>query len=107
MSVLKLSIKDNGSAIKARQGDMIIVSLQENPTTGYRWAVDNLDEKILGFTNAEFTLDQKAAIGRGGIRNFIFQALGAGKVNLTLKLRRQWMGDASTIERYRVSINVW
>ena len=106
MSILKLNYKDNDSMIEARRGDLIIVSLHETPTTGYKWVVDNIDLKILEFQEVEFHLDRKAGIGGGGIRKFMFQAIRAGSVNLSLKLRREWKGDASIIERYRVSIKV-
>ncbi len=106
MSILKLNHKDNDSTIEARRGDLITVSLHENPTTGYRWVVDNIDRKILEFQKAEFHLAPKASVGGGGIRIFKFQAISAGSFNLALKLRREWQGDASIIERYHISIKV-
>ena len=106
MSVLKLSREDNGKLIKLRQGDVIIVSLQETPTTGYRWTVDNIDEKILELQNEGFRIAPGVGIGGSGTRTFSFRAITVGSVNLRLKLRREWLGDASIIERYSLTIKV-
>jgi inhibitor of cysteine peptidase len=106
VSILKLNHEDNGSSVEARRGDVIIISLPETPSTGYRWVLDNLDEKILDFQKAEFHLAQNAGIGGGGIRNFTFQAIQSGTVNLSLKLLRKWLGEASIIERYHISIKI-
>ena len=106
MSVLKLSREDNGKLIKPRQGDVIIVSLQETPTTGYRWAVDNIDEKIVELQKDGFRIAPEAGIGGSGTRTFTFRAIKVGSVNLKLKLRREWLGDASIIERFSLTIKV-
>jgi inhibitor of cysteine peptidase len=106
VSVLKLSREDNGKLIELRQGDVIILSLQETPTTGYRWAVDNIDEKILELQNEGFHIAPKAGIGGSGTRTFSFRAIAVGSVNLKLKLWREWAGDSSIIERYSLTIKV-
>ena len=106
MSILKVGREDNGKLIKPRQGDVITVSLQETPATGYRWAVEPIDEKILELENEGFCTAPKAGIGGGGTRTFTFQAIAAGRGNLQLKLRREWLGDASIIERYGLTIEV-
>ena len=106
MSVLKLVIEDNGKLIKLRQGDVIIVSLQETPTTGYRWTVDNIDETILEIQNEGFRIAPKAGIGGSGARTFSFRAITVGSVNLKLKLWREWLGDSSITEHYSLTIKV-
>ena len=106
MSVLKLSREDNGKLIEPRWGDVIIVSLQETPTTGYRWTVDKIDETILEIQNEGFRIAPKAGIGGSGTRTFRFRAIAKGSVNLELKLWREWLGDASIIERYSLIIEV-
>jgi inhibitor of cysteine peptidase len=106
VSVLKLGRKDNGKLVKPHKGDVIIVSLQETPTTGYRWTVDTTDETILELQNESFRVAPEAGIGGSGTRTFSFRAITAGSVNLKLKLRREWAGDASITEHYSLTINV-
>jgi inhibitor of cysteine peptidase len=106
VSVLKLSREDNGKLIELHQGDVIIVSLQETPTTGYRWAVESIDEKILELQNEGFHIAPKAGLGGSGTRTFSFRAITVGSVNLKLKLWREWLGGASITERYSLTIKV-
>ena len=106
MSALKLVIEDNGKLIKLRQGDVIIISIHETPTTGYRWTVDNVDEKILELQSEGFHIAPEAGLGGSGTRSFSFRAIKAGSVNLKLKLWREWLGDASITERYSLTIKV-
>jgi inhibitor of cysteine peptidase len=106
VAILKVGREDNGKLIKPRQGDVIIVSLQETPTTGYRWAVDPIDEKILELKDEGFRIAPEAGIGRSGTRTFTFRVIAAGSVQLQMKLRREWLGDASIIERYGLTIEV-
>ncbi len=106
MTTLKFDHKDNGSLVEARRGDVIIISLHETPSTGYRWKVENIDQEVLQFQKADFLLDPRAGIGGGGIRNFTFQAIQKGTTNLFLKLLRSWLGDVSIIKRYEISIKI-
>src|SRR5712691_11176337 len=39
--------KDNGASVQVRRGAKITIELSENPTTGYRWAISNIDEAFL------------------------------------------------------------
>lgn len=106
MSTVTLTKADAGSSVKARRGDIVVISLPENATTGYTWALDNLDPNILRFKDSTYSLSAGGGIGGGGIRTFTFNAINVGGVNLNLKLRREWTGDASIIDRYSATINV-
>jgi inhibitor of cysteine peptidase len=106
VSVLKLGREDNGKSIILHRDDVIRVSLEETPTTGYRWTVDNVDEKILELQNEGFHIAPKAGIGGSGTRTFSFRAITTGSVNLELKLRREWLGGTSITERYSLTIKV-
>ncbi len=106
MSTLKLSREDNGKLIEPRQGDVIIVSLPEKPTNGYRWTVDSTDQTILELQEETFRIAPEAGLGGGGTRTFTFRAISAGNINLGLRLWRKWAGDDSIIERYRLIMKI-
>ena len=97
---------DRGSSIQVGRGDAIIIRLDENPTTGYRWAIDHLDEAVLSAAGSDFTLGPGGGIGGGGERVFSFRARGPGTGRIELKLWRDWEGDASTVERFDLIANV-
>ena len=93
--------------MEARQDDVIVLSLPENPTTGYRWALEEVDEEILGLKDSDFALSPDARIGGGGERRLSFRAKKAGIANVELKLVRSWEEErGSGIDRYDFTIQV-
>lgn len=106
MSTITLTQADKGKSITVRIGDEIVIMLPENPTTGYRWAIDQTDENILVAQTPAFSPTPGGAIGGGGTRTFTFTAKKPGTVHLQLKLLRAWQGDSSIIDRYDVTIQV-
>ena len=105
--MLELTQADNGKSVEARPGDLIIIRLPENPTTGFRWTVDKVDPLYVEAQGSSFSAARDAAVGGGGERTFSFKVKGEGGTgNIGLKLWREWEGDASVIERYRVAVKV-
>jgi inhibitor of cysteine peptidase len=105
VSQLTLTQADRGKSFEAHQDDVIIVRLPENPTTGYRWAIEEVDEEILEPEESDFSLSTDAGIGGGGERKLSFRAKKAGIAHLELKLARSWEESAG-IDRYGVTIHV-
>jgi inhibitor of cysteine peptidase len=83
----------------------IEVRLPENPTTGYRWAISDHDQKVLPFQGDRF-VSPTTQVGAGGTRVFEFQAAGAGSTTLRLKQFRAWEGDSSIIGKFEIKVNV-
>ena len=106
MSTITLTEADKGKTIAVQQGTEVLIRLNENPTTGYRWAIDQSDDTVLPLQSANFSSTPSAAVGAGGARLFTFTAKQPGTVQLQFKRCREWQGDASIIERYDVTIQI-
>jgi inhibitor of cysteine peptidase len=106
LSTFILTAGDNGATLDVRQGDEIVIQLPDNPTTGFRWAIDATRNDILQFRDAAFAPASSSGVGSGGIRAFTFIATAVGTVCLRLKLWREWEGDASIIDRFAVTIHI-
>lgn len=104
MPALSLTESDNGQSFNLRIGDQIFIRLEESPTTGYQWAVDQIGE-LLVLESSDF-FPAAASIGTGGERILSFTARGAGSTRLSLKLKREWEDDSSAIKRFGVELNV-
>jgi len=87
------SEQDSGRTVKVKQGAMITIRLVENPTTGYRWAV----EAGSGLEQVEDLNEPGGRIGAAGVRVLQFQAKGIGTHELRLKNWREHEGS----HRYR------
>jgi inhibitor of cysteine peptidase len=104
-TMLSLVETDNDRTVDIRLGEMVKVTLPENATTGYRWAIDRYDEEFIEAlaTKPHYTAK---AIGSGGEVAFTFQGKKTGAGEIALKHWRQWEGDASVIGRFRIRLNV-
>ena len=106
METISLTENDNGGRIEVPKGTPVQINLLEKPTTGYRWAIDRLDEGILNLAAEEFTPNEGTGLGGGGVRRFTFDSVGSGETTLALKNWRDWVGEDSVIDRFQVTIVV-
>jgi inhibitor of cysteine peptidase len=104
-TMVSLVETDNGRTIDVRPGETVQVTLPENATTGYRWAVDHYDQDSIEAVSTEPHYPAKA-VGAGGEVAFSFRAKKIGSGEIVLKHWRQWEGDASVTDRFRVQLHV-
>lgn len=97
---------DKGKKIEVHTGDMILVRLDENPTTGYQWKVGELDPQIIELQDTQFSMAPETGIGGGGIKIFTFKAKSCGTVKVQLKLKREWEPEDALIDHFKVTISV-
>jgi inhibitor of cysteine peptidase len=83
-------------------GDTIKLSLPENPTTGYRWAIIGNGAPICEVKTDDFSPgDQKP--GAGGTRSLAFAVRKAGEATITLRNQRKW-GDADSGHDFTLNV---
>lgn len=100
-----LGSEDSGSTRQMAVGDTLSIWLGENPTTGYRWAVENVDAAVLQIDATEFRRST-TGVGGGGKHCFAVTAVGTGKTRLALKHWRAWEGDKSITTRFDLDVIV-
>jgi inhibitor of cysteine peptidase len=101
-----LSEADDGKVLEAAPGDAIIVRLEENPSTGYRWAVDEIEGDAVIAEADDFVRSPARGVGGGGHRTFTFSAKEPGMALIAVKRWREWGGEDSVVERFRASVRV-
>ncbi len=101
MSEVSISKSDLGKTVHVHKGDSISVKLDENPTTGYRWVVETVDNQILELLGSSYS-PLETGIGAGGLRSFNFLVKLQGKANLQLKLIREWESSSAAIDHFEV-----
>ncbi len=99
-----LTQEDKGRSIAVAVGQTIAINLRENPSTGFRWAMEQGNDKILEPLAATYVQEPGSTVGQGGVRIWEFKAAKEGSVRLAFKLWRAWEGDASLAERFDVMI---
>jgi inhibitor of cysteine peptidase len=102
--------KDNGSEVELALGEDLTITLESNPSTGFRWEVAEVDESILQKVGeahyAASDPGQPLLPGQGGREALRFQAIGTGRTTLQLAYRRSWEKDAEPQKTYSLHILV-
>jgi inhibitor of cysteine peptidase len=97
-----------GQTVEAAMGNVVVVKLAGNPTTGYQWKCTTYS-KGLPPNEEYFVADQPMKDGSGGTFFFEFVpsifSLG-GDHHLTFSYFRSWEGEASAIETFTVTVHV-
>jgi inhibitor of cysteine peptidase len=99
-----LTEADNERTVDLRVGESVRLTLPENATTGYRWAIDRLDRDVVEEAGSE-AHPSGGAIGSAGQVSFDFRAKQAGSGEVALKYWRHFEGDRSIVKRFRFRLN--
>jgi len=106
-SDVKIDETANGTDVSLRAGQKLIVTLKSNPTTGYDWQVDEVDESVVKLVTQEFKpASDPNRLGAPGQTELQFQAVAAGATNLRLIYVRSWEEGVKPEDTFQVSITV-
>ena len=101
---------DDGGQIELEQGQILVVTLQSNPTTGYSWEKAENQEPILeqiGETEFKQTeTNWPPVIGAGGWEIFRFKAMSPGKMALQIVYRRPWEEDVEPVDSFSLDVTI-
>lgn len=83
------------------------VVLEENPTTGYTWAVSIDNQDVVSLKNDSYTqTGDKNLTGAGGVHEYVFQAANQGTAVVTFELGQQWDGGEKATQTKKFEITV-
>lgn len=90
-SNVRVGASEDGGQIELAQGQVLVIELESNPTTGYQWTVEEVDVSILKqLGDAQYERTGPAMPGAGGSETFRFEAVAAGETTLRLIYHRPW-----------------
>ncbi|MEB0208574.1 protease inhibitor I42 family protein [Pseudomonas sp. CCC3.1] len=94
--------------LELHTGQNLIVSLPSNPTTGYRWAIQDSAGGVLRSLGPEVyqSSDNGQLLGSGGQSTWRFQAFAAGAGRLRLTSQQPWEPEAEPAESFDCPITV-
>lgn len=102
-----LSAADNGSHINMRVGEQIVITLEDNPSTGYTWEAKDLDTGMFTIAGEPtFISSNPGQVGSGGTLTLSFKAEKPGTGSLTLVYRRPWETGVNPIKTFTVNVTV-
>lgn len=90
---LDVTEEENGKDLLLNRGDLLVVHLPANRTTGYGWQPAASPEGVLKAEGEAFYLaprNQGRLVGVGGTETWIFRAEKKGTTTLSLGYARPW-----------------
>ena len=106
---IRLSGADDGGQVELSPGQVLVVELDSNVTTGYSWSVAELPGGVLEQDGeAVYTQPERnqGLVGAGGVETLRFKAVKAGDGALKLAYRRPWEKDTLPAEEFTVNVVV-
>ncbi|MCL4528531.1 MAG: protease inhibitor I42 family protein [Chloroflexi bacterium] len=85
-----INADSNGKTIQLNNGELLLVELDQNASTGYEWLVDKIEPDKLTNLGTDYSYGQNLPPGSGGLQLLCFKAANAGTTNLRLIYRRPW-----------------
>jgi predicted secreted protein len=90
MKELLITEVDRGKTFEILLGNLIVIRLPENPTSGFIWKVAEINNQILSVQDSSYSISSSSGIGGGGAKTFVLATLTEGFTKVVLKLARDW-----------------
>lgn len=100
--------KQSECPVKLTSGQNLILTLPSNPTTGYRWAIQDSAGGVLRSLGPEVYRNPEDAgvVGAAGVSTWRFQAFAAGSGRLRLTSQQPWAPEVPAVETFDCAISV-
>jgi len=106
---LSVTDADNGKTVTITKGQSLLLKLQSNPTTGYKWAVSSTD-RTFGYPASERFVKNSDAVGSGGLQRFTWKTNSpldlTGTHKVTLEYKRSWETQAAPAKTFTFTVKV-
>jgi len=98
--------KHAGKRYNVLKNKKFVVELPSNPTTGFNWFLDNMDEKHFKVESSGFRPAKSKLVGAPGVAYFDLVPIKEGKSTLKLLYYRPWESPAKAVDSYSVNITI-
>ena len=103
---VKLDVDDNGNKVEMKAGQVLVVSLESNPTTGYAWEVVDFEDGALEQAGEPEFKAETDRLGAGGVQTFRFKATKADEMEIKLLHHRTWEEDVEPLDTFVLQVVV-
>jgi inhibitor of cysteine peptidase len=91
--------------IKLKVGGQFVITLDSNPTTGYKWQLDcPINKDKVELIESRYIPSSSRSVGAGGRQEWVFKACGHGKAVICFKYVRPWEENVAAIKKKRFVI---
>ncbi|MGO3984424.1 protease inhibitor I42 family protein [Pseudomonas sp. SAS7] len=89
-------------------GQALTLSLPSNPSTGYRWRVENSASSVLRILSPEVysAPEEEEVVGSAGVSTWRFLANSTGDAQLVLVYQQPWAADVAPVQTFDCKVIV-
>ncbi|MEQ8170759.1 MAG: protease inhibitor I42 family protein, partial [Candidatus Eremiobacterota bacterium] len=84
--------------VTVEEGKEFTITLDSNPSTGYKWELNGIDETKVAFISCKYAKADNLLPGSGGKEIWTLKALKKGKTVISFKYARPWEKDEFSSE---------
>lgn len=101
-----------GKQVEIDTGSSLIVTLESNWTTGFRWELTEVtNQTVLELVESGYELSEEARqdppmIGAGGTEIWIFKALKTGEATISMEYSQPWEGGTKAAQIFVLTVVV-
>lgn len=105
---VEVTAADAGKVVRAAVGNLVAISLQSNPSTGYNWELRDFDYGVADFYKSETVAADSGNVLFGAPTRTIItlQAVKTGTQDIKLVYRRQWEPPDQVAETLQFRLQV-
>jgi predicted secreted protein len=106
---VEVTAKDQDQVVRAAVGNLIRITLESNPSTGYNWELRDFDFGVAIFHTSDLVARDNGGnvlFGAPGDTVITLQAVKPGTQDITLVYRRQWEPPDQVEATFRFKLEV-
>ena len=105
---LEVTAQDNGKVVSAALGNLIRITLESNPSTGYNWELRDFEYGAADFYASDVVARKSGNVFVGAPGNTILtlQAVKAGTQQITAVYRRPWEAPGQVAATFSFQLEV-
>ncbi len=97
---------DQGKNFTLKMGDSLTIVLESNPSTGYAWSVNSVDNPILSLNSEPVIKSGSSQLGAPGKTTMTFTTVHTGSQALTLLYQRPFEKDTQPLKTFSINVIV-
>ncbi len=101
---ITLNEVDDGGQVELDSDKVLILNLPGNPSTGYSWQIENLDQEVLRPTGRAQLASKTLLLGAPSSQVLRFAGVSRGETTLKLAYRRPWEKGGEPLRTFSVQV---
>ncbi len=106
---LQLDATADGTTQQLGVEELVAISLESNPSTGYNWYAKSSDPRVIDQQGEALYKEPDSigsSLGAAGTEILYFKAASAGKATITLEYKRSWEDEGATEKTIVITVEV-